>query len=95
MATPVTAPMVGKILNLVVANGAVNVMESLRGQPRPFRMRNQLFHNDGTGRFEERSAAGGPCEIARPARFGTMAVARFSLSSPLTPAWNGSNPILF
>jgi len=63
-------------LDLFIANGAVNVMESLRGQPRPFRMRNQLFHNDGTGRFEERSAAGGPAfaqaDVGRGAAFGDL-----------------------
>ena len=31
-----------------------------RGQPFPFRMRNQLFRNTGAGRFEETSQAGGP-----------------------------------
>ena len=41
-----------------VANGAVNVIEAQRGQPSPFRMRNQLFRNTGARRFEETSAAG-------------------------------------
>jgi hypothetical protein len=31
--------------DLFVANGAVNVIESQRGQPAPFRMTSQLFHN--------------------------------------------------
>ncbi len=51
-------------LDLFVANGAVNVIEALRGQPSPFRMRNQLFRNTGGGRFVETSAAAGP-ELAR------------------------------
>jgi hypothetical protein len=61
--------------DLFVANGAVNVIESQRGQPSPFRMRNQLFHNVG-GRFTETSAQGGPAferaEIGRGAAFGDL-----------------------
>ncbi len=38
-------------LDLFVANGAVNIVEALRGQPVPYRMRNQLFRNLGTGTF--------------------------------------------
>jgi hypothetical protein len=63
-------------LDLFVANGAVNAMEALRGQPNPFRMKNQLFHNTGNGRFVDASAAGGPAferaEINRAAAFGDI-----------------------
>jgi hypothetical protein len=63
-------------LDLFVANGAVNVIEAQRGQPRPFRMKNQLFHNGGDGRFTETTAAGGPAfaaaGIARGAAFGDL-----------------------
>jgi hypothetical protein len=63
-------------LDLFVANGAVNIVEAQRGQPFPFRMKNQLFHNTGKGRFEETSAAGGPAfaraEISRAAAFGDI-----------------------
>ena len=63
-------------LDLFVANGAVNIIEAQRGQPSPFRMRNQLFRNTGDGRFEETSAAGGPAfaraEIGRGAAFGDI-----------------------
>ena len=63
-------------LDLFVANGAVNIIEAQRGQPLPFRMRNQLFHNTGTGAFEETSADGGPAfaraEIGRGAAFGDI-----------------------
>jgi hypothetical protein len=63
-------------LDLFVANGAVNVIEAQRGQPSPFRMKNQLFHNTGTGRFVETSAAGGPAferaEVSRGAAFGDI-----------------------
>jgi hypothetical protein len=55
----------------------VNVIESQRGQPRPFRMKNQLFHNAGDGRFAETSAAAGPAfaradNIGRGAAFGDL-----------------------
>src|SRR6185312_11788838 len=47
-----------------------------RGQPSPFRMKNQLFHNTGNGRFVETSTAGGPAferaEISRGAAFGDI-----------------------
>ena len=63
-------------LDLFVANGAVNVIESERGQPNPFRMKNQLFHNTGNGRFVDASADGGPAfelgEVSRGAAFGDI-----------------------
>jgi hypothetical protein len=63
-------------LDLFIANGAVNVIEALRGQPNPFRMKNQLFHNTGKGRLIETSAAGGPAfqqaEVGRGAAFGDI-----------------------
>ena len=62
-------------LDLFVANGAVNLIESQRGQPAPFRMRNQLFRNVN-GRFEETGTAGGlalaRAEISRGAAFGDV-----------------------
>jgi enediyne biosynthesis protein E4 len=62
--------------DLFVANGAVNIVEALRGQPSPYRMRNQLFHNAEGRRFEETSANGGPAfaraEIGRGAAFGDI-----------------------
>jgi enediyne biosynthesis protein E4 len=36
-------------LDLFIANGAVNILEALRGTPVPYRQRNQLFHNTLTG----------------------------------------------
>jgi hypothetical protein len=63
------------LLDLFVANGAVNIVEAQRGQARPFRMRNQLFRNTG-GRFAETSAEAGPAfaapNIARGAAFGDI-----------------------
>ena len=39
-------------------------------------MKNQLFHNDGAGRFEETTAAAGPAfaeaEVGRGAAFGDL-----------------------
>jgi enediyne biosynthesis protein E4 len=62
-------------LDLFVANGAVNTIASQRGQSRPLRMRNQLFHNVG-GHFEETSGAAGPpfatLEVGRGAAFGDI-----------------------
>jgi hypothetical protein len=62
--------------DLFVANGAVNIVEAQRGQPSPYRMRNQLFHNLAGRRFEETSAAAGPAfaraEIGRGAAFGDV-----------------------
>ena len=63
-------------LDLFAANGGVNAIESQRGQPRPFRMKNQLFHNAGNGRFVDASSSGGPAferaEISRGAAFGDL-----------------------
>ena len=63
-------------LDLFVANGAVNVVAAQRGQPTPFRMKNQLFRNTGQGRFVETSASAGPAfdaaEIGRGAAFGDI-----------------------
>jgi enediyne biosynthesis protein E4 len=62
-------------LDLLIANGGVNVVEAQRGQASPYRMKNQLFRNTGR-RFEETSAAGGAAfsraEIGRGAAFGDI-----------------------
>jgi hypothetical protein len=63
------------LLDLFVANGAVNIIEAERGQPFPFRMPNQLFRNIG-GRFVETTAKAGPAfrqlGIGRGAAFGDL-----------------------
>ena len=63
-------------LDLFVANGAVNVIESLRGHPRPFRMTNQLFRNTGAGRFEDarprRGRRSRAPDVGRGAAFGDL-----------------------
>jgi hypothetical protein len=64
------------LLDLFIANGAVNVVEAQRGRPRPFAMKNQLFRNTGGGRFAEMTAAAGPAfaraGIGRGAAFGDL-----------------------
>jgi hypothetical protein len=63
-------------LDLFVANGAVNIVEKLRGEPAPYRMRNLLFRNLGTGTFAEASSRGGVgfdrAEVSRAAVFGDI-----------------------
>ena len=62
-------------LDLFVANGGVTIVENQRGQPYPFRQRNQLFCNLGD-RFEEISDRAGPTfeleEVSRGAAFGDV-----------------------
>jgi hypothetical protein len=62
--------------DLLIANGAVNVIEAQRGQPSPYRMKNQLFRNTAARRFEETTAAGGAAfsraEIGRGAALGDI-----------------------
>jgi hypothetical protein len=64
-------------LDLFMANGAVQMLPRQRGQPRPYRMPNQLFRNTGGGRFVEvPPAVAGPdfqqTEIGRGAAFGDL-----------------------
>jgi len=63
-------------LDVFITNGAVNVIESQRGQPNPFRMKDQLFRNTGKGRFTDASASAGPAfqrpEVGRGAAFGDI-----------------------
>ncbi len=63
-------------LDLFIANGAVNIVESLRGDPVPYRMRNLLFRNLGTGKFAETSGQAGQAfsvaEVSRAAVFGDI-----------------------
>lgn len=64
-------------LDLFIANGAVTLVESLRGTPYPYGLTKQLFHNEGKDRrFREVSALAGPVfqisEISRAAAFGDL-----------------------
>ena len=47
-------------LDLVIANGAVTIVESLRAQPYPYGQSNLLFHNEGQHRFSDVSDGAGP-----------------------------------
>jgi hypothetical protein len=65
-------------LDLLVANGAVHILEALASSkdPFPLRERNQLYRNLGTGRFEEVTARAGAVfelsEVGRGAAFGDV-----------------------
>lgn len=64
-------------LDLFIANGAVTIVESLRGMPYPYGQRNQLFHNEGKGRhFQETSSVAGEAfallEVSRGAALGDI-----------------------
>jgi hypothetical protein len=62
-------------LDLFVANGAVLLVEALRGQSFPYQQRNQLFRNVGGGRYAEVRDAGPALalsEVSRSAAFGDV-----------------------
>jgi enediyne biosynthesis protein E4 len=65
-------------LDLLTVNGAVQVIEALRqaGDPFPVHQRKMLFHNAGSGRFEDVSARAGAVfalsEVGRGAAFGDI-----------------------
>jgi predicted nucleotidyltransferase len=63
-------------LDLFAANGAVTILESLRGTPYPFQQRNQLFHNAGGNKLQDVSGTAGPAleleEVSRGAAFGDI-----------------------
>jgi hypothetical protein len=64
-------------LDLFVANGAVTIVEALRGSRYPFQQKNQLFHNDGEQKpLVDVSAAAGPVfqqlRVGRGAAFGDV-----------------------
>ena len=63
-------------LDLFVANGAVTVLETLRGDPYPYHQINQLFRNSGSGRFDDVTAKAGAVfdlsEVSRGAAFGDV-----------------------
>ena len=63
-------------LDLFVANGAVKIEETLRGQPFPYQEINQLIRNDGKGTFVDITPDAGPAlalqEVSRGAAFGDI-----------------------
>ena len=64
------------LLDLFVANGAVTILEALRGDPFPFRQKNLLLRNIGDGRFRDVTAQAGPglepSAVGRATAFGDM-----------------------
>jgi hypothetical protein len=64
------------LLDLFVANGAVTMIEALRGDPFPFRQKNLLFRNLGDGRFRDVTAQAGAAfeslAVGRGAGFGDI-----------------------
>jgi hypothetical protein len=63
-------------LDLFVANGAVTIIEVLRGDAFPFRQKNLLIRNAGGGRFRDVSTDAGPAlqlsEVSRGTAFGDV-----------------------
>jgi hypothetical protein len=63
-------------LDLFIANGAVTIVESLRGEAYPFHQKNLLLRGGDGGRFEDVSAQAGPAlelsEVSRGAAFGDI-----------------------
>jgi enediyne biosynthesis protein E4 len=63
-------------LDLFIANGAVNIVEALRGQPFPFHQIDQLFKQGDGGNFAEMTASAGPAfklsEVGRGGAFGDV-----------------------
>ena len=63
-------------LDLFVANGAVKIEETQRGQPFPYQEINQLIRNDGAGAFVDITPTAGPAmalqEVSRGAAFGDI-----------------------
>ena len=64
-------------LDLLVVNGAVNIVEGQRGQPYPFRQPKQLYHNDGRPPMrlvapEEAGPEIALPEVGRAAAFGDV-----------------------
>jgi hypothetical protein len=63
-------------LDLFIANGAVTIVESMRGAPYPYGQRNLLFQDEGNEKFRETSAVAGSVfqrlDVGRGAAFGDV-----------------------
>jgi hypothetical protein len=63
-------------LDLFVANGAVTIVEALRGDAFPFHQKNQLLRNTSKGAFDDVTAVAGAAlqvsEVSRGAAFGDV-----------------------
>ncbi len=64
------------ILDLFIANGAVTILERLRGSEYPFHQKNLLLHGRPDGRYVDVSGSVGPAlelsEVSRGAAFGDI-----------------------
>ncbi|PYR89575.1 MAG: hypothetical protein DMF84_24025 [Acidobacteria bacterium] len=62
--------------DLFIANGAVSIVESLRGGPYPYGQRNLLFHNEAREKFHDASDVAGPAfqriDVGRGAAVGDI-----------------------
>ena len=63
-------------LDIFIANGAVNIEESQKHTPYPYRQKNQLLENIGNGEYRDISAIAGAAmqlyEVSRGAAFGDI-----------------------
>jgi hypothetical protein len=63
-------------LDLFISNGAVTLMEELRGSQWPFQQKNTLLRNEGGAKFTDVTERGGPAlalkEVSRGAAFGDI-----------------------
>jgi hypothetical protein len=63
-------------LDLFVANGAVSIVDVLRGRPYPYQQRNLLLRNEGGQGFRDLTGDAGPAlaleEVSRGAAFGDI-----------------------
>jgi hypothetical protein len=63
-------------LDLFVANGAVNIVDALRGTPYPYAQVSQLLHNENNHAFREVSSQAGPSfamrAVSRGVAFGDI-----------------------
>jgi predicted nucleotidyltransferase len=63
-------------LDLFLANGAVNIVDALRGTPYPYREKNLLLRNDSAKTFVDVSGLAGPAlalvDVSRGAAFGDI-----------------------
>ena len=64
------------LLDVFITNGAVTIVEALRGQPYPYQQRNRLLRNAGPGKFRNATIGAGPAlqsqGVGRGTAFGDI-----------------------
>lgn len=64
------------LLDLFITNGAVTIVEALRGQPYPYQQQNRLLRNAGPGKFRNATIGAGPAlqsqGVGRGTAFGDI-----------------------